>query len=270
MRACGILGDEVRRAHVGEQPAATDDDQMFGRDGHLAHEVAGHEDGPPPRRQRLHELPDPDDALGVEAVHGLVEHQHRGSPSMAAAMPEPLGHTEREATDPLLGDLAHARHLEHLVHALGRDAVGLAQRHEVGPRRAAAVDVLGVEQGPDLAHRILGRAEALPVDQGLAGCRPVEPQDQPHRRRLAGPVRPEETGDDARLNGERQVVDGELVPVALAQTAHLNHAGLSRVLASCGVSKTRRRAVPFLVRPPYRAPDQAQPIFSAAPQPQGS
>ncbi len=262
-----ILRDEVRGAQVGQELAATDDDQMFGGDGHLTHEVARHENGPPPRRQRLHELADPDDAFGVEAVHGLVEHHHLRVTEHGGRDAETLGHTEREAANPLLRDLAHARHVEHLVHPLGGDAVGLAQRHEMGPRGATAVDVLGVEQGADLAHRILRAPEALPVDQGLAGLRPVEAQDEPHRRRLARTVRPEETGDDARLNGERQVVDGELVPVALAQTVHLYHAG---PLPSSGIVWCQQNAAPrcAVSRPghptgrPKRVISFSQPLLS--------
>ena len=47
-----VLVDEVGRAGVGQQPAAADHDQVLGGQRHLAHQVAGDEDGPAPGGQR--------------------------------------------------------------------------------------------------------------------------------------------------------------------------------------------------------------------------
>ena len=53
-----------------------------------------------------------------------------------------------------------------------RQAVGLAERSEVGARSAAAVHVTGVEQRPDLPHRRCHLSVPVAVHERGAGCRP--------------------------------------------------------------------------------------------------
>src|SRR6185437_8265226 len=97
------------------------------------------------------------------------------------------------------------------------------EREEVVVGGAARVDRPGLEQRTDLVERrrVVGVLLAVDGDEAVVGR--VEAQDEPHRRRLAGAVRPEESGDDARLHGEAQVVDGDRVAVALRQVAGLDH-----------------------------------------------
>src|SRR5262249_35017054 len=61
------------------------------------------------------------------------------------------------------------------------------------------------------------------VDRRGAAVRQVQPEYQPHRGRLARAVGPEEPGDPARLDGERQMVHGHLRAEALGQVASLDH-----------------------------------------------
>src|SRR5262249_38530520 len=67
--------DELGHGAIGDEPATADDQQVVGRVLHFRHKVAGHEDGAPFGGERLHEVADPQDPLGVQAVGRLVEHE---------------------------------------------------------------------------------------------------------------------------------------------------------------------------------------------------
>ena len=219
----GGLGHDLGHRRVGDQPAAPDDDEVLGRDGDLAHQVRRQEDGAPAGRQALEEVADPEDPLGVEPVGRLVEDHHRRVAEQRRGDPEPLPHAQREAADPLAGHVVEAHERDHLVDARARDAVRLGHRAEVVEGAAAGVDGARLEHRADLVQRRLELVVAAPVGANRAGGRRIEPHDHAHGRRLAGAVGAEEAGDDARLHGEREVVDGQLLPVALAQVLDLDH-----------------------------------------------
>jgi hypothetical protein len=82
---------------------------------------------------------------------------------------------------------------------------------------------LRLEQRADGPQRVRQVAVLLAVDCGGAALRPVKAEDQPHGGGLAGAVRPEEAGDRARLDSEGQMVDCQLVPVALGEVVRLDH-----------------------------------------------
>src|SRR4029077_4838308 len=66
-------------------------------------------------------------------------------------------------------------------------------------------------------------AEVLAVHGDRALGRPVQPENQPHRRGLARPVRAEETGYLPRFHAERQAVHRQLVAIAFGEALRLNH-----------------------------------------------
>ena len=76
------------------KPAAADDDDVLRRVLHLAHEVAGDQDGAPLRGEVLEQIADPDDALGVQAVDGLVEQQRRRIAEQGGGDAEALEHAQ--------------------------------------------------------------------------------------------------------------------------------------------------------------------------------
>jgi hypothetical protein len=101
--------------------------------------------------------------------------------------------------------------------------VRLGHREQVVVRRASGVDRTRLEHGADLAQ---GRAKPPVVaaaDGGGARGRRVEADHHAHRGRFPGPVGTEEPGDDARPHLKGQVVDGELVAVALAEVLDVDH-----------------------------------------------
>ena len=166
----------------------------------------------------IHKMPS-----GSSPLTGSSNMSTLGSPSKVAAMPKALAHAEREPLGPLLRHLGEADKLEDLADAALRQVVGLRQAEQVVVGRPAAVHRLRVEQRADLAHRISQVAVVAAVHRDGASVRVVKPEDAPHRGGLAGPVRAQEAGDLARLNAERQPVDGGFLPVPLREALHLNH-----------------------------------------------
>jgi hypothetical protein len=113
--------------------------------------------------------------------------------------------------------------VDELVHAAARDAVRLRQREEVIARGATGVHGPSLEERADFVKRRGVRAIVLAIDGDVALRRPVETEDQPHRRRLAGPVWAEESSHDPGVDVERKVVDRALVFVVLGEPARFDH-----------------------------------------------
>src|ERR1039457_7231445 len=59
---------------------------------------------------------------------------------------------------------------------------------------------------------------AVSADSDIAAGGAVEPQHQPHGGGLACPVRPDEAGDQTRIDGRSEIVNGQRGPVLLAFT----------------------------------------------------
>jgi hypothetical protein len=150
----------------------------------------------------------------------------RISPEKGGRDSEALAHPEGEAPDAATGDRLESGQRDDLVDAFASDAAGGGEGQEVVLGGPPGVHGLRVEQHADFAQ---GRAEidvVGTVDGDRAAGRAVEPDDQSHRRRLAGAVGPEEAGDDAGLHREADVVDGQLLPVTLRETYCFDHAGV--------------------------------------------
>ncbi len=147
-----------------------------------------------------------------------------GSPSSAAAMPSrwPMPRENlptrwpATASRPTRPSTSSTR--------ARRDAVADGEPAQVVAGGAARVQRPRVQQRADLAQRGGGVGVAAPVDRHAAGAGPVEAEDHPHGRGLAGAVRAEEAGDPAGLDGEREAVDGGLLAVGLGEALGGDHA----------------------------------------------
>jgi hypothetical protein len=190
---------------------------------HLAHQVAGDQHRPPLRCQRLEQGADPQHPIGVKPVDRLVEDQRGGIAEQRDRHPQPLGHAKREAARAAAADRLQAHHRQHLVHPPGGDSVGLRQRQQVVAGAASPVDRLGLQERADLTQRRRVVPIGAAVDRRCPRGRVVKPHDHPHGGGLAGAVGPQEAGDVARLHGKRQVIDGDVVAVALGQRLYLDH-----------------------------------------------
>ena len=107
----------------------------------------------PSAARSAQEVAQPADALGVEAVGGLVEHEDPRIAEQRGGEAEPLGHAEREAAGAPPGGVAEVDELEHLVGARERDPALGREHAEVvasGPRGMRG----GLEHDADLRERI--------------------------------------------------------------------------------------------------------------------
>jgi hypothetical protein len=201
-RLVRAAGDDILGAGLGDEPAPADDDQVVGGDRHLVHQVAGDQDGSALGGEALHQVPDPQDALGIEPVDRLVQQQDLRVAEHGHGHAEPLAHAERETAGPLVRHLLQAHQGQHLLDPARGNALGLGQEQQVVTGRTAWVHGLGLEQRADRVQGILQVTVAPAVDEGEAALRPVQAQDHPHGGGLARAVRPEESCHPARLDRE--------------------------------------------------------------------
>ena len=225
--------DELLHRGVRDQPPASDHDEVVGGEGHLAHQMARDEDRAALRGERAQKVSDPSDPLRIEPVDGLVEQHHPRVAKQRAGDPQPLAHSQREATGPLAGHGAKAHSLDDLLHAAAGDAVALRERQQVVVGRAPAVNGLRVEQRAHLEQRSAMQPVGPSVDRDRAAGRPVQAHDHAHRRGLARPVGPQEARHPAGHDVKGHVVHRDGVAKALGQAADLDHCG-NAVAATCG------------------------------------
>ncbi len=163
---------------------------------------------------RIHRI-----ASGSSPFTGSSRTRTSGLPSSAAAIPSRWAHAERESLHPLSGDTAQTDKLDDLVNALARQALRLRQHEQVVVRATTAVHGARLEQCAYNPQRF-GKVAIVPTVNGCAaGVGAVEPEEEPHRRRFAGTVRPKEPSNRAGLHGERKMIHRELVAVPLAEIA---------------------------------------------------
>ena len=120
--------------------AAADDHELVGGVLHLAHQVAGDEDGAALGGQPADQLADPVHAFGVEAVDRLVEQQHLRVAQQRAGDAEPLAHAQRERAARRRGDLGEPDGVRAPRPRGTRDAVAAGHRQQVVAGGAAGVD----------------------------------------------------------------------------------------------------------------------------------
>ena len=190
-----LRSDDLVDGALGDEAAAADDDEPIGGHGHLAHQVAGDEDGTTLGGERAQQLADPLDAFGVETVDRLVEQQRCRVAEQRGGDAEPLAHPEREPAGAAVGDVGEADEVEDLVDPPTVDVVRIGQPAQVVPSAASRMHRLGLEQGADVAEREAQVPVALPVDGDPTGGRPVEADHHAHGGGLAGAVGSEEAGD---------------------------------------------------------------------------
>ena len=96
---------QLADAALPDQPAAGQDEHVVDGLLDLRQHVAGHQHGAALGGQAAQEAAQPADALRVEAVGGLVEHEHGRVAEQGRGQAEPLAHAEREAADVAAGVL---------------------------------------------------------------------------------------------------------------------------------------------------------------------
>ena len=161
---------------------------------------------------------------GSRPLTGSSNIRIAGSPSSAAAMPSRWPMPRENPPARLPATCGQADQLQHLVDARRGGCRWSAPGTAGGCRRCGR----RARPWPPAARRpraagTARRPYALPFTVTEPRVGPVQAEDQPHGGRLAGAVRAEEPGDLAGLDGEGQVVDGELVAVPLGEAPCLDH-----------------------------------------------
>ena len=137
-----------------------------------------------------------------------------------------------------------ADQVEHLVDTPFRQPVGGGQGRQVAAGVAAGVGRPGVQQRTDRFERDRKIPVGEPADGRPPRRRGLETHDHPHRRRLAGAVRPEETGHDAGSDLKAQIADGLGAAEALGQVFNNDHAIAPRSGRSTQLSGAPRDSGP--------------------------
>ena len=190
----------------------------------LAEQVRGQQHRAAAGRVAAEQPAHPADALRVQPVGRLVEHQHRRVGQQRAGDAQPLPHAERVAADPPSARRRRARPAPapRPPATPGRRSRRRAAAGASGPVRPG-VHGAGVQQRAHDRARVGQRRVGPAVHQRRTGGRRHQAGDHPHRRRLAGAVRAEEAGHRAGLQGERHVVDDGPPAVLLGQSADRDH-----------------------------------------------
>ena len=192
---------------------------------HLAHQVRGDEHRAALGGQRLHQVADPQDALGVQPVDRLVEHQHLRVAQQRRGDAQPLAHAQREAAWTACAPLRSGpTSVEHLVHPAPGDPVASA------PGTAGGCTPL---RPPCTA---LASSSAPTSRSGYGRCSygrpstvtgPAVGRSRPRIIRivvdLPAPFGPRKPVTWPGFDRERQVVHRQPVPVPLREAARLDH-----------------------------------------------
>ena len=220
------LGAQLGDVLVRDEPAAVDDHDLVRHLLDLRQDVAGDENRLTVRGKRAEEVAQPANSLRVEPVRGLVEHQQLRIAEQRARDAQPLPHPERVAAHAPPRGIRDPDELEQLVGARPRQSRSGAQHAQMAASGPLRMVVRRFENRADTPDRIHELAVSLAVD-GRAACgRPHETEQDAQRRRLPGAVGPEETGDAAVCDAERETVDRGRLPIALAEVGDLDHAAI--------------------------------------------
>ena len=120
-------------------------------------------------RKVAQEPAQPPDAIGVQAVRGLVEDDDARVSEQGGREPESLPHAHRVAACALARRGRDAHELEHLVHATGRDPRRGGKGQQVVAPGAPRMEVGRLERRPDDGERVGDVVVATPLD----GCVPA-------------------------------------------------------------------------------------------------
>ena len=209
----------------------------------LRQQVARQQDGratPVELEQQVADLPD---ALRVQAVGRLVEHQQTRSTQQRAGQAEPLAHAQAVGLDRPAVHPAETDRVQDLVDAGPAGPSGTARAGRVGqpqvlPAGQVAVERRTLDQRADLRQRLLVGLATEELDP--AGGGQHQTQQHPHGRGLARAVRTQEAVAVALGDLQVQVVDGGDPAVPLGESGRADHrilaGGAARSWAAAAVS----------------------------------
>jgi hypothetical protein len=212
-----------------EQPALAEQQQAITA-GRLVHDVAGDDQRGARPCQGVEAVPELDPQHRVQPHGRLVEHQQLGGADQRAGERGPALLPAGEVPHQLPGGLAQPH--------VGQGGVGLARRAAV--QRGEVPHVLAHRQVEVHARRLgdvadpgaqAHRPGRLAEDGDRSRLHPLHADDGPHQGRLPAAARPQQPGDLAGRDGERQPVEDGPAPADDDQVGDgdgVGHGGLLR------------------------------------------
>ena len=171
-----------------------------------------------------HRRPEGVPALDVHPDGRLVEHEQLGVADQRDGESEPLGLAAAEALRAAVGDRLDLRERERFVNVERLGEERCDHRHELA-RGQLAQDAARLEHDPDpaLLNRLFGRRSE---DRNRSGVGRLEAEQHVDRRRLAGPVGPEQRDGLAGVHGDvdasNRVNRASRRPVGLLEATQLD------------------------------------------------
>ena len=228
----------------GDQTAVVDDDDLVGQVLDLGEQVAGDEDGAAGCGTFAQQVTQPADALGVEPVAGFVEHQDGWVAEQRGRQAEPLPHPQRVGTDVAVARRAPARP----ARAARRCAPSGCRRRPRGPAGGCG--------RCDRGGTRWARGPRRPSGQGRpgrgTGCPPIVAWPWSAEARssrifmvvdLPAPLGPRNPVTRPGRTVKRQVVDDDVVTVALGDLLDLQGVHLVLLRRCCGCVVRRSRGL---------------------------
>ncbi len=195
------LGQQRRQLTLGHAPAAVDDHDPVAGGRHVLQHVAGEQDRPAVACVPLEALPQRSERVWVQPARRLVEQEHLRLGDQRRGEREPPPRPVRARTHDLVRGLLQVGRGERRVDVGGVAAGPRGGEAQLVPHRARGMEPVAVEHATDAAVRL-----------GVAARRAGQPEQDPKRRRLPGPVGPEEAAHAPLRHRERQPVDGRRAP----------------------------------------------------------
>ena len=132
-----------------DAPAGVDDDEVVHALLDLGEQVAADQHRAPLPGEPAQELAQPGDALGIEAVRGLVEDEHPRVAEQRGGQGQPLLHAQRPAADRAARGVGQPDQAQHLVDAAVRHPERGGGHPQVRPPAARRVEALRLQHGAD-------------------------------------------------------------------------------------------------------------------------
>jgi hypothetical protein len=183
----------------------------------LAEDVRGEEDRLAALLGLAHRLAERDLHQRIQSAGRLVEDQQIGTAGERADQLDLLAIALRQRAHLLVGVELEALDERVAVGGVRAPAQLREVRERLGARQRRPQERLAGHVGDAVVgfDRIAPCVDAQQL--GAAGARPVQPEQEPDRRRLAGPVRSQISIDLARLDGQVERVERKRVAVALRE-----------------------------------------------------
>ena len=160
----------------------------------------------------------------VQAGRRLVEQQQLRVAQQRAGDPQPLAHAVRVAADLVARPVGEVDGVQRSIDpAGGTIAVERGDELEIAPAAHVRIEARRLDEPGDAverAHAVDQRVAPEELDCALVGA--DEPEQHPHRRRLAGAVGPEIAIDVTAADRQVDVVDRGDPAVALDEPARLD------------------------------------------------